>query len=47
MCTVNFKSVGDVDDDGYYDLQWVPALMVPMHLSLIGRPFVLHNLISA
>jgi hypothetical protein len=34
----------DDDDD---DLQWVPALTVPMHLGLIDRPFVPHNLISA
>jgi hypothetical protein len=32
------------DDD---DLQWVRALMVPMHLGLIDRPFLPHNLISA
>jgi hypothetical protein len=29
------------------DLQWVPALGVPMHLGLVDRPFVAHNLISA
>jgi hypothetical protein len=29
------------------DLQWVRSLAVPMHLGLIDRPFVPHNLISA
>jgi hypothetical protein len=29
------------------DLQWVRALTVPMHLGLIDRPFVPHNLTSA
>jgi hypothetical protein len=33
-----------IDDD---DLQWVQARTVPMHLGLIDRPFVPHNLISA
>ena len=28
-------------------LHWVPALTVPMHLGLIDRPFMPHNLISA
>jgi hypothetical protein len=32
------------DDDD--DLQWVQALTVLMHLRLIDRPFVPHNLIS-
>jgi len=29
------------------DLHWVPALTVPMHLGLIDRPFMPHNLLSA
>jgi hypothetical protein len=33
-----------MDDD---DLQWVRTLMVPMHLGLLDKPFVPHNLISA
>jgi hypothetical protein len=28
------------------DLHWVQALTAPMHLSLIDRPFVPHNLIT-
>jgi hypothetical protein len=35
---------GDDDDD---DLKWVRAPTVPMHLGLIVRPFVPHNLILA
>jgi hypothetical protein len=35
------------DDDDDDDLQWVRTLVVPMHLGLIDRPFVPHNLISA
>jgi hypothetical protein len=26
--------------------KWVPALSVPMHLGLLGRPYVPHNLLS-
>jgi hypothetical protein len=35
------------DDDDDEDLQWVQALMVPVDLGLVDRPFVPHNLIPA
>jgi hypothetical protein len=44
MWAPNHRQVEGVDDD---DLRWVRALPVPMHLSLIDRPFVPHNLISS
>jgi hypothetical protein len=31
-------------EDGWIDLHWVRALMVPMHLGLINGPFVPHDL---
>jgi hypothetical protein len=33
--------------DGMVDLHWVQALTVPLHLGIIDRPFVPHNLTSA
>jgi hypothetical protein len=46
VCSITESARYD-DDDDYYDLQWVPALTVPMHLGLTDRPLVPHNLISA
>jgi len=40
-----FPDDDDDDDDDY--LHWVRVHTVPMHLGLIDRPFVPHNLISA
>jgi hypothetical protein len=40
-----FIWVEGVKGVGLIDLHWVRALMVPMHLGLIDRSFVPHNLI--
>jgi hypothetical protein len=45
-CLYHTSHVLDDDDDDD-DLQWVRAHKVPMHLGLIDRPFVPHNLLSA
>jgi hypothetical protein len=37
----NYKSKGLID------VYWVRALTVPIHVGLMDRPFVPHNLISA
>jgi len=47
MSTVHVKFFGMSTVHVLIDLHWVRALTVPMHLSLIDGPFVLHNDISS